>query len=256
MKKSILSIAVLFIAFFASAQTATNFNCNDCAANNHDLFTELAAGKVIVITWVMPCGACIAPASTAANTVAGYASSDPGRVKFYLVDDYGNSTCNTLSSWASTNSISSDAIFSNSAISMSDYGTAGMPKTVVIGGSGHTVFLNQNGTVTVSAIQNAINSALATSIAENPPGFTNLELFPNPVAGNTTTVSYELTMNSDVRIDIYNTLGAIVKSVVVKNQTPGKHATPVDMSAFSNGIYFFRLGVGEYSQTTKVIVAK
>lgn len=255
MKKPVLVLAALFIASFANAQTATNFNCNDCAATNHDLFSELDAGKVVVITWVMPCGACITPAATASATVAGYAASDPGRVKFYLVDDYGNTSCNSLSSWASTNSITADAMFSNSAISMSDYGTDGMPKTVVIGGTSHTVFYNQNGTVNAGNIQTAINSALATGITENTTAFTSVNLFPNPVTGTSTTLSYVLKTNSNVTIDIYNTLGAKIKTVFVENQMSGKQETPIDMSTFGNGVYFIRLQAGESVQTTKFIVA-
>ena len=254
MKNLVLSIVTIFTVLSASAQTATNFNCNDCSATNHDLFTELNAGKVIVITWVMPCGACIASASTASNTVQGYASSNPGTVKFYLSDDYGTTSCSTLNSWASTNSITADAVFSNSAVSMADYGSAGMPKTVVIGPD-HTVYYNQNGAVSASAIQAAINNALAVGITESNNTISTVSLFPNPVNGNTTVLNYSLTQNSDVTVDIYNMLGENVKSNIVQDQTAGKHATAIDLAGLSNGVYFIRLGAGEAAQTVKFIIA-
>jgi hypothetical protein len=253
MKKLILSVVPMVIALFATAQTATNFNCNDCSATNHDLFTELNSGKVIVITWVMPCGACIAPASTAANTVQGYASSNPGTVKFYVADDYANTSCSTLNSWLSTNSITADAVFSNSAVSMADYGSPGMPKTIVIGPD-HTVFYNQNNSVSANALQTAINNALAVGISENKNTISTVSLFPNPVNGNSTVLNYSLAQNADVTIDIYNVLGESVKSNIVQNQTAGKHEATIDLAGVTNGVYFIRLGAGEAAQTIKFVL--
>ena len=49
---------------------------------------EQDAGKVVVIAWPMPCGSCIAPCLSAYTEVQNYTSSYPGRVLYYLVDDY------------------------------------------------------------------------------------------------------------------------------------------------------------------------
>src|SRR5688572_17237395 len=157
MKKLLFTLFAVLAITFGCAQTATDWTVNDCAGNPHTLFSELDAGKVVVITWVMPCGACIAPASTAANTVTGFGNPN---VIFYLVDDYGNTNCASMNSWASVNSITANAKFTNAAIDMTDYGTAGMPKTVVLGGTSHTVFYNVNGAVSQSALQTAISNAL------------------------------------------------------------------------------------------------
>ena len=85
------------------------------------LFSELDSGKVIVMVWVMPCGPCATHALSAYAAVQTYANSHPDRVKFYMVDDYANTTCNSLQTWASTYSMGSCTMFSNQAISMSDY---------------------------------------------------------------------------------------------------------------------------------------
>ncbi|MBI3510230.1 MAG: T9SS type A sorting domain-containing protein [Bacteroidetes bacterium] len=256
MKKTLLLLSTAFLgAFSMNAQTAVNFNCNDCAGNNHDLFTELAAGKIIVITWVMPCGACISVASTASNTVAGYASSNPGVVKFYLTDDYANTSCATLTSWASTNSITTDATFSNASISMTDYGTAGMQKTVILAGANGTVYYNVNGTVNASAMQTAINNALATGINTNNSSFAQLNVYPNPSVGNSTTVSFDLAKTSDVTLDIFNVVGEKVETVSLAKETAGKHEVAVDLTTFNNGVYFVRLNDGKNSATTRMVIA-
>jgi hypothetical protein len=158
-------LATILGHFCLSGQnTATNFNANDCAGNNHELFEELNAGNVIVLCWVMPCSACSSPAVSAYNIVQSYSLSNPGKIKFYLCDDFANTSCATLSNWAAGNGIGYDALFSNSSIKMSHYGTNGMPKTVVLGGgTSHQVYFNQNNSLNASNFTNAINNAIAGS---------------------------------------------------------------------------------------------
>ncbi len=257
MKKGLLLTFTALTSLVMGAQTATNFNCNDCSSVNHDLFSELDSGKVIIMCWVMPCGACISPSVNAAYTAQSYSTSHTGRVKFYLIDDSGNTTCNTLNSWANTNGITYDASFSNNTIRMTDYGTNGMPKIVVLGGPNHTVFFNQNNTFDYHDLQFAVDDALlATGISEQPAAFYSVSLFPNPANSGSTSLSYMLAQNSDVTIDIYNTVGENVKSLALKNELTGKHEIALDLSAFSNGVYFISLAAGESSQAIKFIVAE
>ena len=202
MKKILLSAtAGLFTILGFGQTTATDFTANDCSGNSHTLFTELDAGKVIVLTWVMPCITCIPVASTAATTVQGYASSNPGRVKFYLVDDYADDACSVLTDWASTNSISPNAVFSDAKIKTSDYGGFGgeMQKTIVLGGTNHTVFYNLNGAITTAPLQTAINNALAASgIVNNNDVILGLSLYPSP-ASVASKLTYTLTKKKKER---------------------------------------------------------
>ena len=256
MKKLLLIFSALFTSAILQAQTtASNFNCNDCAGLSHTLFNELDSGKVIVITWVMPCSACIAGASTAATTAHGYATSNPGIVKFYLMDDYGNTICHTLGSWASTNSITADAEFSDATINMADYGSTGMPKTVVLGGINHTVFYNQSGTPSTSALQAAINSALSsnTGIIENNNIKMGLSVFPNPALNNAK-IKYTLTKLAEVSIEMMNVLGKKIKTVSLGTQSVGKQEYLIDLESISNGIYFARLNAGGTSEIIEFTV--
>ena len=262
MKKTLLSSAVFLLSgMMAIGQsTATNFTVSDCGGTSHTLFTELNAGKVIVMTWVMPCGACIAGASASSSKVQTYSSSNPGVVKFYLVDDAGDNSCSTLNSWASTNSIATDAVFSNSGtpINMSNYGTSGMPKTVVIGGPNHTVFLNKNGTPTASALQTAINSAIAagtTGVFESNSVNTELKLFPNP-AVNTAKVNYTLAETTVVSIDVINVLGQNVMAVSLGKQSAGIQEYQTNLESLNSGIYFVKLNAGAASETIKLTVSR
>lgn len=257
MKKVLLLIFIALSSITTNAQTATNFNCNDCQNVNHDLFAELDAGKVIVLCWVMPCGACIGPSQNCATAAQSYSSSNPGRVKFYLIDDSGNTNCATLDAWAATNGIIPDASFSNNTIRMTDYGINGMPKIVVLGGSSHTVFFNENNTFDYHQLIVAVDDALAaTGITDHNTAFLAVNLFPNPARIGSTVLSYSLTENTEVTIDIYNAFGAKIKCIAVGNEMPGEHVVALDLSAFSNGAYFINLMAGESSQAIRFIVAE
>lgn len=256
MKKILLTAIVALSVISAIAQTtATNFNVNDCSGTNHDLFAALDAGKVVVIAWPMPCGSCIAPCLSAYTEVQNYSSSYPGRVLYYLVDDYANTSCSSLTSWANTNGITGVPVFSNAAISMADYGTNGMPKVVVLGGPTHDVLFNQNNGLNVTNFNNAIMQGLTTGINENKQGDFKLSLFPNPSTTNKTTINYTLAESSDVTFEIYNTLGAKVKSMTFEKQSAGKHESVLDFETLTNGIYFIKLNAGDSSQLLKFTVA-
>ena len=82
-------IAILTTLGFAYAQTnATDFTTDDCNGTSHTLFDELDDDKVIVIAWVMPCTPCATYAGYASNAVQSFATSHPGRVKYYLASKY------------------------------------------------------------------------------------------------------------------------------------------------------------------------
>ena len=138
-----LVLMLSFSAVFAQT-TATDFTATDCGGKTYNLFDELDTGNVIVICWVMPCGSCGAYAAYASNAVQAFATSHPGRVKYYLADDYGNSTCTYLNGWAMNYGLQTDARFSTNLISMSHYGTDGMPKVVVLGKSDYKIYYNKN----------------------------------------------------------------------------------------------------------------
>ena len=258
MKKIILTVFIAISTMFGIAQTtATNFNVNDCAGTNYDLFKELDAGKVVVISWVMPCGSCVGPSVAAYNKVKSYATSYPGRVVFYLADDVANSSCSSLTSWGNTNKITGVPVFSDAAVKITDYGASGMPKVVVLAGSTHSVLFNQNNGVNTANLTTAIDKGLGftTGITADAKAgfFNNLELFPNP-SNTTTNLNYVLNNSADVRIDVYNALGSKAQTLIFENQAIGRHQSTLNFESLSKGIYFIRLSTGEYSQTLKFVV--
>lgn len=255
MKKTLgVILGGLMISASFGQTVATDFTTDDCASTSHTLFTELEAGKVIVMIWVMPCGACISKAQTVQTTVDGMANPN---VLFYLVDDVGNTSCATLDSWAATNSLTPDASFGNSGnvIDMEDYGTIGMPKVVVLGGTDHTVFYNTNGTVSASELEDSITAALTASIADNNPIQFGLTSFPNP-AKTSVQITWSMSVSDNTIMEVFDLSGRILNSIDLGVLSAGSQSYLLNIESFEEGSYFIKLNVGLISETIRLTVVR
>lgn len=257
MKNILLITTLLGFNLSLCGQTiAADFTANDCLGVNHHLFADLDAGKAVVIVWVMPCATCINGALTAQTEVQNARAQNPGRIVYYMCDDYGNTNCTTLSSWAAINGITDAIVLSNPSVNMNPYGDPGMPKVIVVGGSQHTVFYNQNEpSITATGIRNGIASALAAPVGLNATGKHESRLvnFPNPAASSSN-FSIDLINNSHVTLNIYNGLGQLTKNVFNGALSSGHHNFSLDVSALPNGIYFVNFSDGTNSKNERLIV--
>lgn len=257
MLRTIIIILSLYAGILGSAQTAVNFNCNDCAGNAHDLFAELDAGRVIVLCWVMPCGACIGPSLTANQVVASFDSAHPERVKMYVADDFANTSCSSLDSWLSGTPIKNVTTFSHSSIKMSDYGSDGMPKIVVVAGNDYRVFFNANNTVNGFALRDSIASALAHIALNVPDARTDaseFRVFPNP-ASERVVAEFTFAEPGEFLLELLDLAGRRLFSEKMKVNAPGYQAFTIPLSGMEPGTYLVMLTDGRglhYSQRLSV----
>ena len=254
MKRILLinSLVCFSIGFIFAQTTATNFITNDCNGISHHLFNELDAGNVIVICWVMPCNPCATYAEYASDAVESFATSHPGRVKYYLADDYANSTCSYLTGWASNYNIAADAFFSNTDLDMLDYGTIGMPKVVVLGKNTHTIYYNKNDNkITQIGVENAITLALnsSTVIDEHTENNLNLTVYPNPTIG---AINVEYNSQNPVQFHVINMLG---QNVLSQNTNNTKNTT-IDVSSLAKGLYFLHMNTDSKKTSLKFTLNK
>jgi len=260
MKKYILkSLLVLFVANVAFAQTtATDFITADCNGDIHNLFDSLDAGNVIVIAWAMPCFGCIAPSLAAYSAVQSFATSHPGRVHFYLVDDYANTTCATLINWGNTNNMPLNTTFSSADISMSDYGTNGMPKVVVLGGASHTIYYNENNAQpTFIGAQSAISDALSAPLAVEQSVSNEFEIstYPNPV-NNVLNVLYTKNQSTSINFTIVDVLGKVVlKAEDNSSSSTEKLIKSINVSTLNNGNYFLKISSESVVESMPFVVS-
>jgi hypothetical protein len=247
---------LLTISFLSgiSQNNATDFSALDCDGVSHQLFSELDSGKVIVIAWVMPCGPCGSIALDAYAAALGYANSNPGRLDFYLVDDFANTPCQSLFTWADNFGMANCMKFSDPSIDMGDYGQIGMPKIVVVGGAGHYVYFNKNGSTQDinSAIDLALTGAPVTTNINKNEKITNFNCYPNP-ANKDFNISYSLKKGSKLKIELYNLIGEKVFEEKVNLGTL-EGVFKLNSQRLPNGSYVIKLlnGDEEHSEVVNI----
>ena len=88
-----------------------------------------------------------------------------------------------------------------------------------------------------------------------PRTITLKQNYPNPF-NPTTTISFSLPTFSQVKLSVYNLVGQLVQNVVDGMRAPGNYDMPIDGSRWSSGLYFYRMQVGRFVQTKKMVLCK
>ncbi len=78
---------------------------------------------------------------------------------------------------------------------------------------------------------------------------------PNPF-NPVTRIHYILPNEAYVRLTVYDVTGKVVDHLVAHVQPAGEHVAAWDAGTYPSGIYFYRLEVGRFSETRKLILLK
>tara|TARA_B100000575_G_C23133608_1_gene658066 strand:- start:2624 stop:3451 length:828 start_codon:yes stop_codon:yes gene_type:complete len=132
----------------------------------------------------------------------------------------------------------------------------------------HAVAFDSMGTVmmqdSLSAFMNAENGELIysnkalTSLEEESliPEKTVLnQNYPNPF-NPSTKITFELSIPQYVQLDVYNTLGQKVLTLVNDSMESGYHSINLDATRLSSGVYLYRLIAGNTVFTKKMTLIK
>ena len=79
--------------------------------------------------------------------------------------------------------------------------------------------------------------------------------YPNPF-NPSTTITYEIPKASTVRLNIYNTSGQLVKTLINENHIPGHYSVAWDASNLPSGLYIYKLEAGDYIDVKKCMLIK
>ena len=79
--------------------------------------------------------------------------------------------------------------------------------------------------------------------------------YPNPF-NPTTSISFTLNRSTDVRLEIYNSIGQKVELLVNELLESGHHSVEFDASGLATGVYFYQLTTPFFSQTKKMLLVK
>jgi hypothetical protein len=97
-------------------------------------------------------------------------------------------------------------------------------------------------------------------VTQLPENYSLSQNFPNPF-NPTTNIRYNLPASGMVRIDVYNSLGQCINTLVNQNQSAGVHQVTWNGKNISGrdvatGVYLYKLTAGNFTQTKKMLLVK
>jgi hypothetical protein len=98
-------------------------------------------------------------------------------------------------------------------------------------------------------------SPIVEAEASAPKTFALEQNYPNPF-NPSTIISYQLPINSEVKLVIYDMLGREVQTLVNTRQSAGRYQAQFNAASLSSGLYFYRLQAGAFSETKKMLLVK
>ena len=108
---------------------------------------------------------------------------------------------------------------------------------------------------------NEVVTPVSVRIETRPEVYALRNNYPNPFNPETT-IKYQLPEAGDVKLEIYNMLGQVVRTLVNQHQNAGRYTIQWDASNdygqdLSSGIYFYRVQVGgEFTNVKKMLLVK
>jgi Secretion system C-terminal sorting domain len=118
--------------------------------------------------------------------------------------------------------------------------------------------VDQQGLLYVGTNKGLFRSTGITYIDEKnsvPSSFSLFQNYPNPF-NPTTVINYQLSVNSEVTLKVYDVLGRLVNTLIEERQTVGVHSVTFNASSLSSGVYFYRLIAGSSVESKKMILIK
>ncbi len=79
--------------------------------------------------------------------------------------------------------------------------------------------------------------------------------YPNPF-NPSTTIKFGVKEKSNVRIDIFNSIGEKVNTVLNAEREPGNYQVEFNASDLPSGVYIYRIEAGQYNSIKKMILMK
>ena len=249
MKKILLLAAsVLALTSAVNAQTtAMDFTQMDCSGTSHNLFTNLDAGKVVIMEWYM--GPSCQPCKDAAKEIEGLKAkmlaSYPGKIMSYAWGFQDSYTCSATQSWVSGLGVSAIPMDTGAA-HLAYYGGFSMPTIVVVAGPAHKVIYIANpgnggySNGDTAAMRTAIKNFFSpTSVASLSSNVAEVTVFPSP-AQSDVTIQVQLKAPATVFTQIVNLAGQVVIQIP-SEKVSGTYSKLISTEALASGIYTVRI---------------
>lgn len=90
---------------------------------------------------------------------------------------------------------------------------------------------------------------------KTPSTFSLEQNYPNPFNPGTL-IRFSIPVETDVRLNVYNTLGQEVAEIINSRLKEGYHEVEFDAGSLTSGIYFYRLEADKFVDVKKMIIIK
>ena len=88
-----------------------------------------------------------------------------------------------------------------------------------------------------------------------PADFMLYQNYPNPF-NPSTTISFSIPRSTYTTLKIFNTIGQEIATLVSDNLNPGTYSKQWNATNVASGVYFYKLQVGDFVQTKKLLLLR
>jgi hypothetical protein len=106
-----------------------------------------------------------------------------------------------------------------------------------------------------SPYERVIINAISNSDLKIPFKFALAQNYPNPFNPKTN-ITFALPRPDNVNIEVYNSLGQLVTTLVNEKMNAGHYSVDFDASHLASGVYMYKIKAGEYQDVKKMILIK
>ena len=111
--------------------------------------------------------------------------------------------------------------------------------------------ISSNGHVYWTDSVKALITGIENDLQQN--AFNLEQNYPNPF-NSVTTISWQLASSSRATLKVFDIVGRTLATLVDEQRPQGKYETQFNAATLPQGIYFYKLKAGEFSQTRKMIL--
>lgn len=243
---SLLTIALMFVTSISKAQTPMQIDGLDCNGTSHDMFSELNAGKAVVVFFYMPnCSSCPPPAQEIQAMANNILASHPNMITAYAFPFQNSTPCVDVATWTSVNNLPMYSPYDSGAVQVANYGGFGMPTVVLLGGTDHRVMFStlSYSTSDTTIMRDSILSLFAPlGLQENSNAVNSINIFPNPSSSNAT-ITLELNKIANVSLDVMDITGRKILAISNEKNVSGTISRQLNTANMPTGVYNIRINI-------------